>query len=50
LKFAWQIGYAALTVSASQVEAVQQYFENQEEYRELLERAGLEYGEEYLWG
>ena len=59
-EFAWQTGYAALTVSPSQVKAVQQYIESQkehhrrrsfqEEYRELLEKAGIEYDEKYLWG
>jgi putative transposase len=59
-EFAWQTGYAALTVSPSQVKAVQQYIESQkkhhhrqsfqEEYRELLEKAGIAYDEKYLWG
>jgi hypothetical protein len=50
--FAWQEGYAALTVSASNLDAVRSYIENQDEhhrqrtYREevltLLERAGVE--------
>jgi REP element-mobilizing transposase RayT len=59
-KFAWQTGYAALTVSPSQTEAVKEYIEKQEEhhrhrsfqeeYRELLLKAGIEYDEQYLWG
>jgi putative transposase len=59
-KFAWQIGYAALTVSPSQIEAVKQYIKNQEEhhrhrtfqeeYREILEEAGVQYDERYIWG
>jgi putative transposase len=59
-KFAWQTGYAALTVCPSQTAAVKQYIENQEEqhrhrsfqeeYREILERAGIEFDEKYLWG
>ncbi len=59
-KFAWQTGYAALTVSPSQTAAVKQYIEKQEEhhrhrsfqeeYRELLEKAGIGYDEKYLWG
>ena len=59
-EFAWQTGYAALTVSPSQVKAVQQYIESQkehhqrrsfqEEYRELLQKAGIEFDEKYLWG
>ena len=50
-KFAWQTGYAALTVSPSQTEAVKLYIESQEEhhrhrsfqeeYRELLEKVDL---------
>ncbi len=59
-KFGWQTGYAAITVSPSQVAAVREYIENQEEhhrhksfqeeYRELLEKARIEYDEKYLWG
>jgi len=59
-KFAWQTGYAALTVSPSQVKTVLQYIESQkehhhrqsfqEEYRELLEKARIAYDEKYLWG
>jgi len=49
--FAWQEGYATLTVSASNLDAVRQYIEHQDEhhrhrsYREevlaMLERAGI---------
>ena len=56
--FAWQEGYAALTVSASNVDAVRAYIKNQEEhhrhrsYREevlaLLERAGVAVDERYF--
>jgi putative transposase len=59
-KFAWPTGYAALTVSPPQLEVVKQYIENQEEhhrhksfqeeYREILEKAGIDYDEQYLWG
>jgi REP element-mobilizing transposase RayT len=57
--FAWQEGYGAFTVSASRLESVRQYIENQEEhhrtrtfreeYVELLRRSGVEYDERYLW-
>jgi putative transposase len=57
--FSWQEGYGAFTVSASNREAVCKYILNQEEhhrtktfqeeYRELLERAGIQYEEKYLW-
>ena len=56
--FAWQEGYGAFTVSASQREAVRQYIEQQpehhrtrtfrEEYLELLRRSGVEFDEHYL--
>jgi REP element-mobilizing transposase RayT len=59
-KFAWQTGYAAVTVSPSQLEAVKRYIEKQEEhhrrqsfqdeYRELLEKAGIECDEKYMYG
>ena len=57
--FAWQEGYGAFTVSASQREAVREYIARQEEhhrkrtfqeeYVELLQRSGVEYDERYLW-
>ena len=57
--FLWQEGYGAFTVSASQREAVREYIARQEEhhrkrtfqeeYRELLQRSGVEYDERYLW-
>ena len=57
--FAWQEGYGALTVSPSQREAVRDYVSRQEEhhrkrtfqeeYLELLQRAGVDYDERYLW-
>jgi len=59
LKFAWQNGYAAFSVSASNVEAVCKYIANQdehhrrvtfqEEYRKLLDKHGIEYDERYVW-
>ncbi|MEM9556655.1 MAG: IS200/IS605 family transposase [Acidobacteriota bacterium] len=57
--FAWQRGYGAFTVSASQVEVVRRYIRNQEahhgqwsfeeEYLQMLERHGVEYDERFLW-
>lgn len=57
--FAWQEGYGAFTVSASQRGAVRDYIERQaehhrrrtfqEEYVELLKRSGVDYDERYLW-
>ena len=57
--FAWQKGYGAFSVSPSSIEGVKQYVLNQkkhhrrktfqEEYIELLEAAGIEYDEKYLW-
>jgi putative transposase len=56
--FAWQEGYAAFTVSASQLKKVRAYIENQEEhhrtrtfreeYIALLERHGIKFDERYL--
>ena len=57
--FAWQEGYAAFTVSPSATDSVRSYIANQEahhaknsfvdELRELLDKAGIEYDEKYLW-
>ena len=57
--FAWQEGYGAFAVSASQREMVGEYIARQEEhhrkrtfqkeYLELLKRSGVEYDERYLW-
>ena len=57
--FAWQRGYAAFSVSESNVEQVYQYVANQEghhrrlsfqdELRELLKKHRVEYDERYLW-
>ena len=56
--FAWQEGYGAFTVSASQRDAVRHYIEQQaehhrtrtfrEEYLELLHRSGVKFDERYL--
>jgi putative transposase len=58
-KFSWQPGYAAVTVSPSQIERVKQYILNQEkhhrrrsfqeEYLELLKLSGIEYDDRYVW-
>jgi putative transposase len=57
--FAWQEGYGAFTVSASQREAVRHYIEGQEEhhrtrtfkeeYLDFLEKSGVKYDPRYLW-
>ena len=56
--FAWQEGYGAFTVSASQREAVRHYIEQQvehhltrtfrEEYLELLRPSGVKFDERYV--
>jgi putative transposase len=57
--FFWQRGYGAFSVSPSQLEALLQYIEAQqehhrtrtfqEEYRELLRRHGVDFDERYVW-
>jgi len=57
--FAWQDGYAAFTVSKSQVDPVQQYIRDQKlhhaqsdfkaELVALLVKHDVEYDEQYLW-
>jgi REP-associated tyrosine transposase len=57
--FFWQRGYGVFSVSPSQLEAVLQYIDTQqehhrtrtfqEEYRELLRRHGLDFDERYVW-
>jgi REP element-mobilizing transposase RayT len=57
--FHWQNGYAAFSVSPSNVEQVKQYVSQQEahhlqvtfqdEFRRLLRRHGIEYDERYVW-
>jgi REP element-mobilizing transposase RayT len=56
--FAWQEGYSAFTVSATNCEAVRHYIANQEEHHrvktyreeliEMLDKAGLSYDPKYL--
>src|SRR5947199_4963373 len=58
-EFCWQAGYAAFSVSQSNVEAVSHYISTQEEHhrkmtfqdelRELLRRHGIEWDERYVW-
>ena len=57
--FFWQRGYGAFSVSPSQLEAVLEYVDEQqehhrtrtfqEEYRELLCRDGVDFDERYVW-
>ena len=57
-RFEWQRGYAAFTVSVSQLDKVRAYVRNQEQHhrrktfpeelRELLNKHGIEYDERYL--
>lgn len=59
LKFGWQDGYGAFTVSPSQKDSVIHYIENQaehhrresfqQEYVRFLEKHGIEYDPRYLW-
>jgi len=59
-QFAWQDGYAAFTVSKSNITQVVSYIKNQrehhrnktfqEEYVEFLRANKIEYDERYLWG
>ncbi len=58
-EFAWQNGYGAFTVSASQVDKVKNYIANQkvhhqtqsfqDEFVLALQRNDVEYDEKYLW-
>jgi putative transposase len=57
--FFWQRGYGAFSVSPSQLEAVLEYVDTQQEhhrtrtfqkeYRELLRRHGVDFDERYVW-
>ena len=57
--FAWQDGYAGLTVSPSKIPVVYSYIRRQEEhhrkksfqeeYLEFLRESGIEFDEKYLW-
>ena len=58
-RFTWPEGYAAFTVSATATDSVRRYIATQEahhrkhsfvdELRELLNAAGVEFDEKYLW-
>lgn len=58
-KFEWQNGYGAFTVGESQIEYVRRYIQNQEEhhkkvnfeeeFKNLLRKARIEFDEKYLW-
>lgn len=57
--FSWQLGYAAFSVSKSNVPQVLRYITNQEthhnkvafkqEFLDLLDKHGIAYDERYLW-
>jgi REP element-mobilizing transposase RayT len=57
--FFWQRGYGAFSVSLSQLDAVSEYVNKQqeqhrtrtfqEEYRELLRKHGIDFDERYVW-
>ncbi len=59
-RFAWQSGYGAFSVSQSQLDKLLAYVANQDahhrtrsfqdEYRDFLNRHGIEFDERYLWG
>ncbi len=58
--FAWQEGYGAFTISKSGLDAAARYIQGQrahhqqqsfqDEYREFLQKHGIEYDERHLWG
>jgi REP element-mobilizing transposase RayT len=58
-KFGWQDGYAAFSVSQSQIPSVRRYIRDQEqhhgcksfqeEFMALLKKHGVEYDDRYLW-
>ncbi len=57
--FEWQKGYGAFSVSPPAIDAVSRYIENQRvhhqsvdfktEFIDLLEKAGIEFEDKYLW-
>ena len=57
--FSWQEGYGAFSYSRSQIDSVIKYIHNQpqhharrgfkEEYLDMLQKAGIEYDEKYLF-
>ncbi len=58
-KFAWQTGFAAFSVSASNLDSVRRYIEGQEQHHRrlsfqdeligFLRKHGIAYDERYLW-
>ena len=60
VRFSWQEGYGAFSVSPSRVADVQRYIRNQaehhkkrnfeEEFLELLKKSGISFEEEYVFG
>ena len=58
-KFAWQAGYGAFSVSASNLESVRIYIEKQkehharcsfqDEFRSFLNKHGVHFDEKYVW-
>ncbi|MEX2120688.1 MAG: IS200/IS605 family transposase [Pirellulales bacterium] len=58
-EFCWQAGYAAFSVSQSNLDEVKRYIETQQEHhrkltfqdelRALLKRHGIEFDERYVW-
>jgi len=60
IAFAWQDGYGAFSVSASNRDAVKQYVEHQvehhrkhsfeDEFVALLKKSGVSYDSEYVFG
>lgn len=59
-EFAWQDGYAAISVSPSQMDVVRRYIEQQEshhgkrsfedEYIAMLDKSGVQHASEYVLG
>ena len=59
LRFAWQTGYGAFTVSCSQIDVVRNYIRNQaehhskqsfeDEFRDILRKHGILFEETYLF-
>ena len=58
-KFEWQDGYGAFTIGESQLPGVRNYVRDQEEhhrktpfdeeFKKMLNKAGIEFDEKYLW-
>ena len=58
-KFEWQDGYGAFSIGESQIPPVRKYIRNQkehhkkqsfeDEFRDMLRQAGIDFDERYLW-